>query len=374
MCLSNNTSAKSNSINKNKNRKSYNTKTYENSHYFSNSNSSSHKLSQLLNQFKTFKENQEIIISNYDNRLKNLEQKFNEIKSNMKKMNATMSTIIDSQYNQSQKYNDYYLKECQNMINEAIVGVLSNLGKYKTQNQQIYSQSFPIKKNNINNNILINNNENYPEMIDGDENNNEEFYDDENNKNEELKIINSNEAYNDDHIPYDEGITRNYPVKFSKQNNNEYIQFQNENENDNNQLFEMNNINIDSNTMNYLTVNNQISNDNVYYTQGHNEEYEPQHTYEIIPKNIKNKLNKSRLKTPIHKVNLPSEMNINKENSEEENMSDDTEPKAIENLLKPSLEKFENYINSNNFAKSQNNYQFGGKKNDKYGNNNEFYN
>ena len=367
--LSNNTSIKSNSINKNNNKKSNNTKTHENSHYFSNSNSSAHKLSQLINQFKTFKENQETIIKNYDNRLKNLEQNFIEIKTNMKKMNATMNTIIDSQYNQSQKYNDYYLKECQNMINESIVGVLSNLGKYKTQNQQIYNQSFPIK-NNSNNNILINNNENYPEMMEGNENNNEEFFDDENNKNNELKIINSNGIYNDDHIPYEEGIIRNYPEKFSKQNNNEYLQIQNENNSNNiNELYEMNNMNSESNTMSYLTGVNKIRDNKIYYTQGHNEEYEQTQNYITIPKNFQKKVNKNRLKTPINKVNLPSEMNINKENSEDENMSDDTEPKAYENLLKPSLEKFENYMNSNNFTKSQNNYQIAGKNN-----NNNFYN
>ena len=366
--LSNNTSIKSNSINKNNNKKS-NTKTHENSHYFSNSNSSAHKLSQLINQFKTFKENQETIIKNYDNRLKNLEQNFIEMKTNMKKMNATMNTIIDSQYNQSQKYNDYYLKECQNMINESIVGVLSNLGKYKTQNQQIYNQSFPIK-NNSNNNILINNNENYPEMMEGNENNNEEFFDDENNKNNELKIINSNGIYNDDHIPYEEGIIRNYPEKFSKQNNNEYLQIQNENNSNNiNELYEMNNMNSESNTMSYLTGVNKIRDNKIYYTQGHNEEYEQTQNYITIPKNFQKKVNKNRLKTPINKVNLPSEMNINKENSEDENMSDDTEPKAYENLLKPSLEKFENYMNSNNFTKSQNNYQIAGKNN-----NNNFYN
>ena len=355
--LSNNTSIKSNSINKNNNKKSNNTKTHENSHYFSNSNSSAHKLSQLINQFKTFKENQETIIKNYDNRLKNLEQNFIEMKTNMKKMNATMNTIIDSQYNQSQKYNDYYLKECQNMINESIVGVLSNLGKYKTQNQQNYNQSFPIK-NNSNNNILINNNENYPEMMEGNENNNEEFFDDENDKNNELKIINSNGIYNDDHIPYEEGIIRNYPEKFSKQNNNEYLQIQNENNSNNiNELYEMNNMNSESNTMSYLTGVNKIRDNKIYYTQGHNEEYEQTQNYITIPKNFQKKVNKNRLKTPINKVNLPSEMNINKENSEDENMSDDTEPKAYENLLKPSLEKFENYMNSNNFTKSQNNYQ-----------------
>ena len=44
-------------------------------------------------------------------------------------MNATMNTIIDSQYSQNQASNDYLLRECHNMVNEAIVNILSNMGK-----------------------------------------------------------------------------------------------------------------------------------------------------------------------------------------------------------------------------------------------------
>ena len=68
-------------------------------------------------------------MNNYNSRLKFLEEKCLELKNNFKKMHATMNSIIETQYSQNQASNDFLLRECHNMVNEAIVNIISTMGR-----------------------------------------------------------------------------------------------------------------------------------------------------------------------------------------------------------------------------------------------------
>ena len=69
-----------------------------------NNMSSSNKLNYLINEFRNYRENQEFLMNNYESRVRILEGKCNELKNNLKRMNATMNSIIDSQYSQNQAF------------------------------------------------------------------------------------------------------------------------------------------------------------------------------------------------------------------------------------------------------------------------------
>ena len=125
-----------------------------------NEMSSSDKLNYVLNEFKNFRENQEYMMNAYESRVRLLEDKCFELKNNLKKMNTTMNTIIDSQYNQNQASNDYLIRECHNMVNEAIVNILSNIGRnFNSYNSPMYpNQNLYMNRNrNLNNNNYYNN-------------------------------------------------------------------------------------------------------------------------------------------------------------------------------------------------------------------------
>ena len=87
-------------------------------------------------------------MNSYESRVRLLEDKCFELKNNLKKMNATMNTIIDSQYSQNQASNDYLIRECHNMVNEAIVNILSNMGRnFNSFNAPMYpNQNFYMNK------------------------------------------------------------------------------------------------------------------------------------------------------------------------------------------------------------------------------------
>ena len=121
-----------------------------------NEMSSSDKLNYLLNEFKSLREHQEYIMNNYESRVKLLEEKCFELKNNLKKMNATMNTIIESQYSQNQASNDFLIRECHNMVNEAIVNILSNMGRnFNTYNPPIYGNQNMFMNRNRNMNTLL---------------------------------------------------------------------------------------------------------------------------------------------------------------------------------------------------------------------------
>ena len=467
---------------------------YKNKNILDNSNisnnltnlnfNSSNKLNQLISEFKNYRETQESIMNNYEARVRFLEDKCIELKNNMKKLNATMNTIIESQYSQSQASNDYFLKECQNMVNEAIVNVISNMGrntipypqpmypnpslamkKFKNMNNMnsnMYFNNYPLRKNNnnfiygqnfankgmnynqmnnINNNNYYENNEEN-EMYDnenenmmnmnnmnnkGEEyleqeiqnnmeegeqynmnnnynnnydmnnmNDNMEYYepnnvnnndannnilDSNNNINMNLNINNlaeknnSNELYNDGLIPYDERI-KTYPKKFSNlfarstnnyrasnkvkrvvnPNNNYEL-----NSNNNNQNIEKKVVknkikpkNSKSNIVKNKNIVNKKKESNIVIKMNENQENTQKYISKNSSKKNINKEDKNMVSDSKKKIN--NDDITNKELSSDFSIDDIQINSKVENMLKPTLEKFENYMSINNFGKSQNVY------------------
>ena len=436
---------------------------------------SSNALTQLINEFKNYKENQELMMNNYETRVQLLEEKCIELKNSMKKMNATMNTIIESQYNQSQSSNDYFLKECQNMVNEAIVNVLSNMGRNSDYSQQPMYINPPLtmkkikKTNNFNNNMYINsynsrtlfgrnsNPYNYGQNYLNKNNNinimNNNFYEDdnienilygndnddnnmdnENDKGEEYmaeEIQNNLEEENYNNINND--FNNNYNIENNDENENDnennvdYYKNENENlnnndgnvnNNDNANILDNDDLNINLN-INKLKEKNNNSNTtkNINSNELYNYGLIPyDEKIKSIPKNIpnnfarstnnyhntKNKIinqnntTKNKIKSKSNKnigivmkknnqnfigetnnhetkknlTNNNSKKTVKNNNNEDETnkeLSSDfssideiqINSKITENILKPTLEKFENLMSikvNNNFGKSQNVY------------------
>ena len=233
----------------------------------------SEKFNRLMNEFKNYKENQELIMNNYDTRIKLLEEKCLELKNTMKKMNATMNTIIESQYSQSQTSNDYFLKECQNMINEAIVNVISNMGRYMDPYPMPMYPNYPYNmrknRNMMNNNMYLNynnihngrNNNKYmygqysKKDMNYNQINNNNFYDDMNdnfyeNENDGLNNMNDNNDNGEEYMGQEikNGLENNY-------NNNNNDSNENNDNNDNNDNI-VNSDNIENNADNDNNDNN----------------------------------------------------------------------------------------------------------------------
>ena len=451
---------------------------YKNKNILDNSNisnnltnlnfNSSNKLNQLISEFKNYRETQESIMNNYEARVRFLEDKCIELKNNMKKLNATMNTIIESQYSQSQ----------------AIVNVISNMGrntipypqpmypnpslamkKFKNMNNMnsnMYFNNYPLRKNNnnfmygqnfankgmnynqmnnINNNNYYENNEEN-EMYDnenenmmnmnnmnnkGEEyleqeiqnnmeegeqynmnnnynnnydinnmNDNMEYYepnnvnnndannnilDSNNNINMNLNINNlaeknnSNELYNDGLIPYDERI-KTYPKKFSNlfarstnnyrasnkvkrvvnPNNNYEL-----NSNNNNQNIEKKVVknkikpkNSKSNIVKNKNIVNKKKESNIVIKMNENQENTQKYISKNSSKKNINKEDKNMVSDSKKKIN--NDDITNKELSSDFSIDDIQINSKVENMLKPTLEKFENYMSINNFGKSQNVY------------------
>ena len=220
----------------------------------------SNKLNQLITEFRNYKENQELIMNNYETRIKLLEEKCVELKNIMKKMNATMNTIIESQYSQSQTSNDYFLKECQNMINEAIVNVISNMGRYVNSYSMPMYQNYPYNMrknpNMMNNNMYLNYNN-----INNGRNHNKYMYGQFKN---ERGYNNMNNNYYDDNIDnliYDnenDNLINNMNNNNMNNNGEEYIDEQEiQNNIENEQYKNNNNLNNENNDNNENNVNNE---------------------------------------------------------------------------------------------------------------------
>ena len=412
-----------------------------------NNMSSSNKLNYLINEFRNYRENQEFLMNNYESRVRILEGKCNELKNNLKRMNATMNSIIDSQYSQNQASNDYFIRECHNMVNEAIVNILSNMGNYNTYspplygNQNMYNRNFNNFNYGNNMNIRRNNYNNFmnkekrinKEMEYNNEINNNDIYNENNMSNDDFDFYRNNENKNINNIDNinnnDNGHEEEYLEREINNNNNNNIdEKQNnininiDNENNNKEYFEneneqiinydkdinnnSNNIKLNSsnNTSNKNTDNKTIqslhSNDlyndglmpydeklknfshkgtntfsqstNNYrinkanYYANNNNTLENNTTSNILMKsksnsNMKNKILDSK-KEINNGIQIFTEKRISKTNMENnlssDNSSDDIQinTELTENILKPTLEKFENYININNFGKSQSVY------------------
>ena len=449
------------------------------SNNFTNLNfNSSNKLNQLISDFKIYRETQESIMNNFETRVKFLEDKCIELKNNIKKLNATMNIIIESQYSQSQASNDYFLKECQNMVNEAIVNVMCNMGnnnipypqpmypnpslaikKFKNMNMNnmnsnMYYNNYPSRKNsnnfmyeqnfvnkgmnynqmnNINNNnnyyenneenvlydnendILMNmnnmddkegeyleqeiqnnmedveqynmnnnNNNNYdmnnmnnnmgyyePNNINNnDENNN--ILDSNNNINMNLNINNlteknnANELYNDGLIPYDERM-KSYPKKFSNvfaHSTNNYRTSNKVNkivsQNNNNQNIDKKTVknrikpkNSKSNFVKNKNIINKRKDSNIAIKMNESQE----NSKKYISKNSSKKDISNEDKNASSEIKKKTNNDdANKELSSDFSIDDIQINSKVENILMPTLEKFENYMSFNNFGKSQNVY------------------
>ena len=278
----------------NNNNNSINNMTNSQNNNNDNTNSPN-KLNQLINEIRNYKENQDSIMNNYEERVKLLEDKCNELKNNMKKMNATMNTIIESQYIQTQASNDYFLKECQNMINEAIVNVLSNMG---SRNLPPYSMPLPPmypnypmnmkKTKNMNNNMYFNNYNSIPTGR-----NNTNYMYNNNYMKKEMNFNNMNQMNNfydnnmDNHYMYDndDGI-ENEDNNMNEGNENyngaEYLEQEiknmenehNNNENDDNIDFYENYNNLNNNDIGENNIgenNNNLSENNNNITDKNND-------------------------------------------------------------------------------------------------------
>ena len=330
-----------------------------NSHYNNNINiNSQNKLNQLINEFRIYKENQESIMNNYETRVKLLEDKCNELKNTMKKMNATMNTIIESQYGQGQASNDYFLKECQNMINEAIVNVLSNMSPYSMPAPPMYSNfPFNIKRNknvnNLNNNMFFNNYHNIPNG----RNNNNIYNQSMNKKGMNLNNMNNinNNFYgeNDNENENDNNNEENYMYDDENNMNNEQDNY---NDNDNEVEYlaqEIQNIAQDE-QFNQNNLNNLNNENNMEYYENENI-----NNNEIIDNNIINNNDN------IDNNNINENMNINNINNIDERNNDSKTVKSLHSndLYNDGLIPYDERIKSNPkkysnlFAKSTNNYR-----------------
>lgn len=428
---------------------------YNNAHY--NEMSSSEKLNYLLNEFKNYRENQEYIMNTYESRVRFLEDKCFELKNNLKKMSATMNTIIDSQYSQNQASNEYLIKECHNMVNEAIVNILSNMGRnFNTYNPPIYrNQNFYMNKNrNINNNNnYFNNYENNMNIF---RNNNNNYIPNDNFMNRDIDYDDIvNEMYHEDNsnnknfFEDNENGNESDKINFNKNLEEEYLEKENSNNNKEDEQFNINNINkekeinndniiINNNTVNKINNKrnnknlNRVFNNNTYSNELHNDglinyderiktnlikkknqsdistnsyqssrdinsnpnnqnnynntvQENDNSNYNILMKsksntNIKQKLKNNNInqkkeidnthqiftekrnaRKNINPKVIRTNNNTKKNNNNDlssDNSSDDIKinTKITENILKPTLEKFESYMNVNNFGKSQNVY------------------
>ena len=427
----------------------------------------SDRLNYLLNEFKNFREHQEYIMNNYETRVRLLEEKCFELNNNMKKMNATMNTIIESQYSQNQASNDYLLRECHNMVNEAIVNILSNMGRnFNTYNPQMFGNQNmlmnPNRNRNINNINFFDNygnhmpkfkyNNNYVneqnflhremgyeginnlvnnDLYNEDNISNNNFLDENENGNESDKInMNNNnheEEYLEKEISYkneEEEQYNNNDINKGNENKDDYIltnknttikinnnkninydtnrdkklkssELYNESNNPYNEKMKVNSNkmkNIFSNSINNYKENNNINtnnnfknnvseNDNLNYNntliksrsitnikskeknKNFNTKKEINKSYQIYTEKRNTKRNK---KPPIIKID---DNDLSSDNSLD-NIEINT--KITENILKPTLEKFESYMNVNNFGKSQNVYSMNtfNKKKEIFGDNN----
>ena len=419
-----------------------------------NEMTSSDKLNYLLNEFKNQREKHEYIMNNYESRIRLLEEKCFELKNNMKKMNATINTMIESQYNQNQESNNYLLRECHNMVNEAIVNILSNMGRnFNTYNPPIYgSQNMFMNRNrNINNNTYFNNygnnpnnwrnninnymnkeyfshremdyddifndnmnNENYNEdntsnkdLIDENENGNEidkinvnnnheeEYLENEINKNnKEDEPYNNNDINKENENHDDYNLTNN---NASMKMNNNIIMKNSDNKdkrlqssdlhndgiipyeekmktykNRKKNIFINNTNNSNSNTINVINannnnnynennlINNNLNNNNTLVKSKSNTNIKLKRKNNSI--NPKKEINKNfqifTEKRNIKRNIKPPIIKINDNDLSSDNSIDNIEinTQITENILKPTLEKFESYMNVNNFGKSQNVY------------------
>ena len=319
------------------------------------------RLSQLINEFRNYKESQESIMSNYENRVKLLEDKCNELKNTMKKMNAMMNTIIESQYSQSQASNDNLIKECQNMINEAIVNVLSNMGgpsveSYSLQMPPIYP-NYPMgmKKiknmNNMNNNMFFNNYNSIPTgrisanyIYDNNFRKKEMNFDNMNYIN--LNSMNNNNMNN----YYDDNNMENYIYD----NNNE-------NENEDNNMNDENDRNENYNGAEYLEQ--EIKNmENEQLNNNSNNDNENNMDYLENENNINNVEN-NMIENNNLKENNIIESNVNSNINERNNDTKTVKSLHSNDLYNDGLIPYEERIRSNPkkysnlFAKSSNNYR-----------------
>ena len=429
-----------------------------------NEMSSSDKLNYVLNEFKNFRENQEYMMNAYESRVRLLEDKCFELKNNLKKMNATMNTIIDSQYSQNQASNDYLIRECHNMVNEAIVNILSNMGRnFNSYNSPMYqNQNFYMNRNrNLNNNNYFNNygnnmniyrnnnnyiqNENYMNREMDYNGMNNYIYNEDNFENKNFLEENEN-GNEDNNININDNINNNHDEEYlEKEISNNKQDEEQYNNNDINKENEDNNDNIILNNNSTIKVNNNIDNKNYnnnfnkkkYVKEFYNEKAHTDisnknidfssstNSFKAAKKNIinpnknnnymlendnlnNNTLTKSKSNTNIKmkiknnnisqkneinnsfqimtekrlsRKNIHPEINrLNKtyKNNENDlssdNSSDDIKinTRITENILKPTLEKFESYMNVNNFGKSQNVYSMNSfnKKKEIFGENN----
>ena len=373
------------------------------------------QLNNLIKDFNAYKESQKEIMNNYEMRINLIEKSCSELKNNLRKIHATLNTIIDSQYNQNQASNEYYRRECQNMVNEAIVNILCNFGRNygpypqpPKVNQNIHQNYF----NNMNNlgktNNIFTNEDNYNDN-DNDINREEEMMEQEidnlsealqynninnninnnidnniknnkmNNSNDE-KIdrrielddldnidispkLNENNDVNDDYneslIPYDDGIKLH-----SKKNGKNLFAKSSQN-------FRINNTNTKGNNSdNQKSIKNKRKKE-LSKKKNQNKITLTEPNVKKITKNKKlKKVDDVRIKMEdlkedlnkiLNNVNNNNEGNNNEGNNNElsDNSIDDIRinTEINENSLKNTLEKFEKYMSfNNNFGKSQSVY------------------
>ena len=327
-----------------------------NGQYNNINNNGQNKLNQLINEFRNYRENQESIMNNYENRVKLLEDKCNELKNTMKKMNATMNTIIESQYSQSQASNDNLLKECQNMINEAIVNVLSNMG---SQNMESYSLPMPpiypnypmnMKKiRNMNNNMFFNN---YNSIPTGRNSANYMY------NNNFRKETNFNNMYINE-------MNNNMNNVYNDNNMDNYIYDNNANENgqEDNNIHDENDGNDNYTGAEYLeqeikNMENEQLNNNLT-----NENYDNMDYFEN-DNNIDNNINVGNNIIEVNNINENNIINNNTNNINEKNNDAKTVKSLHSNdLYNDGLIPYEERIRSNPkkysnlFSKSTNNYR-----------------
>ena len=361
----------------------------------------SNKLNQLINEFRNYKENQELIMNNYETRVKLLEERCKELKNTIKQMNTTMNTLIESQYNQSQASNDYFLKECQNMINEAIINAITHIGRNMESPPVPMYQNYPynLKENknmnkiNMNyNNIHTNrknNNNNYIYEEFGQKemnynNNINNYYDDidynymmynndnDNNENDDNNYMNNmNNNINDNQENYIEQEMQNN-IEDDNENNDNLDNFNNDNNANNMEYYQNddyinNNDNaIDNNNLN-LNINdiiNERNNDaqtiksvhsNDLYNDGHIP-YEER--IKTNSRKITNKFSQITRNNNINANNIINQNNNNYYNNLGKNnnqiiLNTDSELKSNKNKNKPN----NNYINSNLTETNNQNYQ-----------------
>ena len=132
----NNKNTKINSISQNNNKNNNlneinknNLKNNSQNEKIDNVNKIKEKMSLFREEFLKFKKQQEEIITEYQNKITNLESHIKKLEINSSKMSDVVKTLLEAQYIQNQANNDNLLNQMKKVATETFVNIFSNISQ-----------------------------------------------------------------------------------------------------------------------------------------------------------------------------------------------------------------------------------------------------